>query len=111
MARAYDRLAEIARVFAATADYETAVESVAKALKVPTAELRRRCQRRPDLVNLKRQVLYLAVMRGHSRRRIGKITGLSHEAVARACRVIEDARDDPELDRLLDELELEAKGV
>jgi hypothetical protein len=111
MVHVFQRLADAARSLAAAASYEAAVEVVALRWRVPAAELRRRCQRRPDYVNLKRQALYLAVMRGHSRRRIAEITGLSHEAVARACRTIEEARDDPQLDRLLDELELEAKGI
>lgn len=111
MPRAFHRLAEIARVLAATAAYEAAVAAVALRWRVPAHELRRRCQRRPDLVNLKRQALYLAVMGGHSRRQIARITHLSPEAVARACRNIEEARDDPALDRLLDELEIQARGV
>jgi hypothetical protein len=100
------KLTVIARTMAATASYEVAVEAVALRWGVPAAELRRRCQRRSDFVNLKRQALYLAVIGGHSRRSIARVSGLSPEAVARACRDIEDARDDPDLDRVLDELEL-----
>lgn len=106
MAAILSRLTNAAITMAATAAYEVAVEAVALRRGVPAAELRRRCQRRPDLVNLKRQALYLAVIGGHSRRAIAKIAKLSPEAVARACRDIEEARDDAELDRVLDELEL-----
>lgn len=110
MARAMIRLARLARRFAARAQFELALEMVALRFGVSGAELRRRCLRRPGMVNIRRQALYLAVMSGHSRRAIADATGLSAEAVARACRVIEDARDDPELDRALDELELDAIG-
>lgn len=111
MAYIFARLTEMARTLAATAAYETAVEVVAVRWQVPPGELRRRCQHRPDLINLKRQALYLAVISGHSRRRIAKVSGLSPELVARACRSIEEARDDSDLDRALDELELEATGI
>ena len=59
------------------------------------------------MVALQRRALYLAVIRGgFSRRRIARVAGVSQEWVARACRAVEDERDDPFLDRLLDELEL-----
>lgn len=109
MAAFFAKLARTARTMAVTGAYEVAVEAVALRYRVPAAELRRRCQRRPDYVNLKRQALYLVVMGGHSRRAVAKVAKLSPEAVARACRDVEEERDDPEIDRLLDELELRMK--
>lgn len=107
MAALYDRLARFVRRLAASAAYELALQVVARRKGVPVGELRRRCNRRPDMANLKRQAVYLAVMAGHSRRQIAQVAGVSPELVARYCRAIEEARDDPALDRVLDELELE----
>ena len=106
MVAIFSRLARTARTMAVTGAYEAAVTAVALRYGVPAAELRRRCQRRPDYVNLKRQALYLAVIGGHSRREVARVSNLSPEAVARACRDVEEARDNPDIDRLLDELEL-----
>lgn len=106
MAAFFSRLAKQAQTMATTAVYELSVEAVALRYGVAATELRRRCQRRPELVSLKRQALYLAVMGGHSRRSVATVSRQSPEAVARACRDVEELRDDPELDRLLDELEL-----
>ena len=61
---------------------------------------------RRKFLQLRHQAIYLAVMRGYSRRRIAMAAGVSQQAVARACRYVEEARDDPFTDRLLDELEL-----
>lgn len=110
MAALIARLATRARNMAATATYELALEVVAKRWRVPVTELRRRGGRRPGLKSLRCQALYLAVMYGHSRRWIARVSGLSPEAVARACREIEEARDDRDLDRVLDELELRMSG-
>jgi DNA invertase Pin-like site-specific DNA recombinase len=107
MAALYARLARFARNLAASAAYELALQVVARRAGVPVAELRRRCHGRPLIGNLKRQAVYLTVMAGHSRREIARVTGLSPELVARYCRAIEEARDDPAMDRVLDELELE----
>jgi hypothetical protein len=107
MAALYDRLARFVRRFAASAAYQLTLEVVARRNGVPVDVLRRRCGRRPDRANLKRQAIYLAVMAGHSRRQIAEAAGVSPEIVARYCRAIEEARDDPALDRVLDELELE----
>jgi hypothetical protein len=110
MATLFGRLAKRARNMAATASYQAALEAVALQYRVPVAELRRHGGRRPGLKGLRCQALYLAVMHGHSRRWIAEVSGLSPEAVARACRAIEDARDDQDLDRVLDELELRMSG-
>jgi chromosomal replication initiation ATPase DnaA len=82
---------------------------VARHWQVPPESLRRRYMR-GAVVRQKRQAIYLAVISGHSVRQIGRISGHSHETVARSCRDVEDARDDAELDRVLDELELQMTG-
>lgn len=55
-----------------------------------------------------RAAVYLAVVAfGQSRRLVARVCGLSPEAVAKACRDAEAARDKPDVDRKFDELELE----
>lgn len=101
------RLARFARSLAATSSYELALAVVARRAGVSVDWLKKRRVKRPPWGHLKRQAVYLAVMTGHSRRAIGRAAGLSPEQVANYCERIEAARDDAQLDRVLDELELE----
>jgi hypothetical protein len=103
-----ERLARFARHAAAFATYEVALELVAMRADLPVSELRR-AQRRwgRGYTRSKRQAIYLAVMSGHSRRAVARVAGLSAESVSRYCHEVEDERDDEQLDRLLEELELE----
>jgi hypothetical protein len=103
-----ERLARFARHAAAFASYEVALEVVAGRAELPASELRR-CQgrRSDDHLRSKRQAIYLAVMSGHSRRAVARAAGLSAESVCRYCHEVEQARDDAQFDRLLEQLELE----
>ena len=106
-------MATLAR-YAADADrlrsmaaYRAALTVISMREKVPPRDLAKRfaCRRHAQL---RGRALYLAVVTyGVSARAVAHAAGLSHELVARACRAIEDKRDDPEMDRLLDELQLE----
>ncbi len=73
----------------------TPVEAVARGTRLPPAALRAR-----------RVSMYLAyVSMEWQMERVGHAFGVNRQTAARACQKIEDARDEPNLNALLDDLE------
>ncbi|MBA4209613.1 MAG: chromosomal replication initiator DnaA [Parvibaculum sp.] len=80
-------------------------EAVARALKVPIAELRAPTRRCASVAEARQVAMYLShVVYGVSLASVGRQFGRDRTTAAHACRQIEDRRDDMRFDRLLDEI-------
>ncbi|MES2860772.1 MAG: chromosomal replication initiator DnaA [Pseudomonadota bacterium] len=80
---------------------DTPVEAVARGTRLPPATLRAR-----------RVSMYLAyVSMEWQMERVGHAFAVNRQTAARACQKIEDARDEPHLNALLDELEETIRGI
>lgn len=81
-------------------------EAVAAAFGISPAELERRTRGRIDIARARQTAIYLArVVLRLTFREAGRLYGRDRSTAAHACRVVEDLRDDPGFDRLLDILE------
>ena len=79
---------------------------VALRLGTPMETLTRKARLSQSALRARRVSLYLAhVALGWSLERVGHAFGISRQTVGTACTRIEDARDNPELNALLNELE------
>ena len=81
-------------------------KSVASAFRVPERELRAPTRRRAHTAFARQVAMYLAhVGCGLSYSEVGRLFGRDRTTAAHACKLIEDRRDDPDLDLSLDHLE------
>ncbi|PLX40314.1 MAG: chromosomal replication initiator DnaA [Hyphomicrobiales bacterium] len=81
-------------------------KSVSHAFRVPETELRARTRRRAQTAFARQVAMYLAhVGCGLSYSEVGRLFGRDRTTAAHACKLIEDRRDDPDLDLSLDHLE------
>ncbi|MBB4303792.1 chromosomal replication initiation ATPase DnaA [Rhodobium orientis] len=79
---------------------------MAMAFRMPVEELRARTRRRAPVAFARQVAMYVAHVRlGLSLTEVGRQFGRDRTTAAHACRVIEDQREDPRLDRLLDGIE------
>jgi len=78
-----------------------------------TAEAIKSEERLPhDALRARRVAMYLAyVALGWQQERVGHVFGLNRQTASIACRRIEDARDNVELNTLLDELECAIQAI
>ena len=83
-----------------------ACEAVAVACAVPVAELMAASRRAPRIAWARQVAMYLAhITFGISLADVGREFGRDRTTVAHACRVVEQRRDDPNLDNALTRLE------
>ena len=81
-------------------------EAVAAAFAVPADELRASSRRAAGVAFARQCAMYLAhVTMGLSLCAVGRIFHRHRTTAAHACRLVEQRRDDPDIDRLLDMLE------
>jgi chromosomal replication initiation ATPase DnaA len=87
-------------------------ETIARAFGVPVAELRAPTRRRAPIALARQVAMYLThVAFGFSLSAVGRHFGRDRTTAAHACRHIEDRRDDPAFDLLLDRLERAVSAV
>ena len=80
--------------------------AIAAAFAVPVAELRARKRRTQTVAFARQSAMYLAhVVLGLNYSATGLLFGRDRTTAAYACQVVEDRRDDPRIDRLLQRLE------
>ncbi len=85
---------------------ETIELTVADAYAVPVREIRTSSRGRASAAFARQVAMYLAhVALGQTYSAIGRAFGRDRTTVAHACRLIEDCRDDPRTDDLLNTLE------
>lgn len=83
-----------------------AQEFVAAALNIPVSELRAPTRRRAPVALARQITMYLLhVCYGISLSAVGRYCGRDRTTAAHACRQIEDRRDDPAFDSMIDRLE------
>ena len=81
-------------------------EATAAAFGVPAKELRRRSRRGAQAALARQSAMYLAhVVLGLTYDEVGLLFRRHRTTAARACRLVEDRRDDPAIDIRLDMLE------
>jgi chromosomal replication initiation ATPase DnaA len=105
---ARERLAPERRVLdAVAADVRRAIDpAVAAVFAVRIGDLRSPTRSSPRAAFARQVAMYLAhVVCGLSLTAVGAAFARDRTTVAHACRLIEDARDDPSLDRLIEHLE------
>ena len=79
--------------------------AVAAAFDVPIEELEGRC-RRADVALARQTAMYLAhVVLAMTHADIGRMFGRDRTTAAHACRIVEDLRDEPRIDALIEALE------
>ncbi|WP_339832225.1 helix-turn-helix domain-containing protein [uncultured Parvibaculum sp.] len=84
---------------------------VAGAWQVSLPELRAPTRRRATVALARQVAMYLThVIFGVSLSEVGRLFGRDRRTAAHACRQIEDRRDDPDFDRLLDALAARLEG-
>lgn len=80
--------------------------AIASAFAVPIDELRARSRRTQSVAFARQSAMYLAhVVLGLSYSDTGTLFRRDRTTAAHACQVVEDRRDDPAIDRLLQQLE------
>jgi len=80
--------------------------TIALTLSVPLIELRAPTRRRVEVAFARQVAMYIAhAAFGMRYLAIGRLCGRDHTTVAYACRVVEQRRDDPDFDRMLQLLE------
>lgn len=116
----FRRLSRTAEVFVTRCSFEASLTIAAQAHDLDVADLRAA----PDpnavrydhgdarrISQARREALYMTVVHfGRSRRSVKRATGLSHQAVMKSLAAVEERREDPRFDRMLDEIELELMG-
>lgn len=89
-----------------------AQETVARAFKVSVTELRAPTRRAAPVALARQIAMYLMhVVFGVSLSAVGRHFGRDRTTAAHACRQIEDRRDDPAFDLLVDRLEFALRAV
>jgi chromosomal replication initiation ATPase DnaA len=87
-------------------------ETIARALSVSVAEMRAPTRRRAPVALARQVAMYLThVAFGLSLSAVGRHFGRDRTTAAHACRYIEDRRDDPNFDLLLDRLERAVRAM
>lgn len=82
-----------------------ALTAAARAFRVPLHELRAPTRRRTRVAEARQVAMYLThVIFSVSLSEVGRLFGRDRTTAAYACRTVEDRRDEPAFDRLLDEL-------
>ena len=80
--------------------------ATAAAFGVPADELRAPSRRAAGIAFARQSAIYLAhVVLGLNYSAAGRLFGRDRTTAAHACQLVEDRRDDPEIDRLLEMLE------
>lgn len=80
--------------------------AVSLTLAVPLSELRASTRRSVDVAFARQVTMYIArAALGMRYCAIGRLCGRDHKTVVHACRVVEQRRDDPNIDRMLHVLE------
>lgn len=80
--------------------------AVATVFTVPMAELRAQTRRKARTAFARQVAMYLAhVVCGLSLTEVGLLFGRDRTTVSHACAIVEDCRDDPSFDRLMEHLE------
>jgi len=93
-------------VLATRAARDVIEQSVAAVFSVPLGEMRARTRRKAEIAFARQVAMYLAhVTCGMSLTEVGYLFGRDRTTVAHACALIEDRRDDPRFDRMVDNLE------
>jgi len=88
------------------------MQIVAVRLDTPIQVAARGTRLAPAALRARRVAMYLAhVALGWQLERVGHAFGVNRQTASTACRRIEDARDEPHLDGLLDQLEEAIRGV
>ncbi len=88
------------------------LQVTAMRLGTPMESLTRKGRLSRSAVRVRRVSLYLGyVALGWSLERVGHAFGLNRQTIATACSRIEEARDEPHLDALLDELTGTIRGL
>ncbi len=84
---------------------DLAMQVVAMRLGTPMETLTRKSRMSPSALRARRVSLYLThVALGWSLERVGHAFGINRQTVSTACSRIEEARDEPHLNDLLDQL-------
>jgi chromosomal replication initiation ATPase DnaA len=100
------------REIARAAQVALTQETIARALGVPVAELRAPTRRRARVALARQVAMYLThVAFGFSLSAVGRHFGRDRTTAAHACRHVEDRRDDPAFDLLLDRLERAVRAM
>ncbi|CAL1691077.1 hypothetical protein MMB232_01212 [Brevundimonas subvibrioides] len=82
------------------------IQIVALRFGVPVAAITHEARPAPKALRARRVAMYLAyVSFGWAQERVGHVFAVNRQTASTACRRIEDARDNAELNALLDELE------
>jgi chromosomal replication initiation ATPase DnaA len=82
------------------------MQMVAVRLNTPIRPPAHRTRLSPEALRARRVSMYLAYTAlGWQMERVGHAFGVNRQTASTACRRIEDARDDPHLDALLDQLD------
>lgn len=106
--------ADIRRIheFERTAQVAFVQETVARAFKVSVTELRAPTRRAAPVALARQIAMYLMhVVFGVSLSAVGRHFGRDRTTAAHACRQIEDRRDDPDFDLLVDRLEFALRAA
>ncbi len=89
---------------------EAIESSVARVLAVPVVALQTATRGKAPIARARQIAMYLAhVVCGHSLTEVGSMFRRDRTTVAHACALIEDGRDDPLFDRLLELMERVAR--
>lgn len=87
-------------------------ETVAGVFKVPVSEMRAPTRRTAPVAEARQIAMYLMhVVFGMSLSAVGRHFGRDRTTAAHACRQIEDRRDDPDFDILVDRLEFAIRSM
>jgi len=98
---------ETSNPFSAGISRRVVERTVAIAFEVPLRELRATTRRKAQIAFARQVAMYLVhVAYGISLTHVGTLFGRDRTTVAHACTIIEDRRDDPAFDTLLDNLEI-----
>lgn len=94
------------RSLAAPAARDLIEQAVAAVFAVPLAELKAQTRRKAPIAFARQVAMYLAhVVCGLSLTEVGLLFGRDRTTVGHACGLIEDRRDDPVFDHLMEHLE------
>jgi chromosomal replication initiation ATPase DnaA len=87
-------------------------EAIAGVFKVPVSEMRAPTRRTAPVAEARQIAMYLMhVVFGMSLSAVGRHFGRDRTTAAHACRQIEDRRDDPDFDVLVDRLEFAIRSI
>lgn len=93
---------------AAVAAYEASIAAVSRAFGVEPEKIRSMPDKSPDVVRARQATIYLAIVAfDRPLRAISRVAGISAPGALKSVRRVEDRRDVPAFDSLLDALTLE----